>query len=91
VSLTGPEAFSVAAGARVTLSAVAEDADGAIASVTFYVNQKLLVADSSAPYSTVWKAPKQGTYSIVAVAKDAGELTTTSAPVAITVQLRSGR
>src|SRR5581483_2477736 len=87
VSLTSPANGSTySAPASVTLTASAADADGTIQKVDFYYGGTNLIGTAtSAPYTFPWTNVAQGSYSITAVATDNLNATTTSAPVAITV------
>ena len=91
VSLIGPASLTVTAGERVTLTAAAADADGGIATVSFYMDQRLIRTDDTSPYSATWKATKQGMFTVVAVATDAMGAMTTSAPIVVTVLPRANR
>ena len=84
VSMTA-SATSVVAGASVTLDAIAADADGTIANVTFLSNGAQIAVDTSAPYSYVYTPATAGTYSITARATDDKGATTTSVPTTVTV------
>lgn len=71
VSLTSPTSGATfAAPASVTLSADATDTDGAVASVTFYVNGASVGRATASPYSCSWANVGAGSYSIMAVAAD---------------------
>lgn len=85
VNLTTPPNGALLSGV-VPLSAVASDNIG-VASVEFKVNGTSIGIDSVAPYTISWNSATvaDGTYSIVAIAKDAANNTTTSTSVQITV------
>lgn len=83
VSITSPGNSSTLK-SPITISANATDAIG-IESVSFYSNDTLISTDTTAPYSVSY-SPGAGSYSIKAIAKDTGGLTTTSSPVSITVE-----
>ena len=86
VSMTAPAGGSTyTAPASTTLQANATDADGSIADVRFYAGATLLGTDMTAPYSFSWTGVPAGAYSLTAVARDNGGLTTTSTPVSVTV------
>ncbi|MDJ1470201.1 LamG-like jellyroll fold domain-containing protein [Xanthocytophaga flava] len=71
VSLTAPaDGTTLAAGASVTLSATASDAEGGIAYVEFYANETLLGSDATSPYSMSWTQIPQGSYQLSAKAYD---------------------
>lgn len=76
---------SFTAPASITLTAAASDPEGQLARVEFMAGTTLLATDTTAPYSFIWSSVPAGTYSVTAVAYDAGGLKTTSAPVLITV------
>ncbi len=86
VALTAPaNNATFAAGAAITLTATATDADGTIASVKFYNGTTLLSTVTAAPYTYTWINAAEGVYSITAVATDNSANSTTSAPVSVTV------
>ena len=80
---TGGTSFT--APASITLNAAASDPEGQLARVEFMAGTTLLATDTTAPYSFTWSSVPAGTYSVTAIAYDAGGLKTTSAPVLITV------
>jgi hypothetical protein len=86
VSLTQPSAgASFTAPATITLSATAADPENQLSHVQFYSGSTLLATDTTAPYSFTWSGVAAGTYTIKAVAADAGGLTKSSATITITV------
>ncbi len=86
VSLTAPSNNATyTAGATVTLSANASDADGTISKVEFYNGSTLLGTDNTAPYSFAWANVGAGSYSLTAKAFDNAGATKTSTAVSITV------
>jgi hypothetical protein len=89
VALTAPaEGARFALGMPIDLIATATDADGSVASVEFRIGcagGTLIGRASAAPYTTTWVNAASGSYSIVAVAYDDRNATTTSAPVHVTV------
>jgi regulation of enolase protein 1 (concanavalin A-like superfamily) len=86
VSLTTPaNNASFVAPATVQLGAAATDADGSVASVSFYAGGTLIGTDTAAPWSYTWSNVTAGTHSITAVARDNQGATRTSAAVSITV------
>ena len=89
VALTAPAAGSsfVAGTASITVSANAADTDGSIARVDFYDGTTLIGSDASAPHSIAWANPAAGTHTLTARAIDDRGGSTTSAAVAITVNL----
>ena len=73
VTLTAPNSGQYyMAPAAVLLSATATDADGTIASVSFYSGKKLLGTDTTAPYAVNWASVPVGEYIIIARATDNG-------------------
>ena len=71
VALTSPLSQSfVRAGSPITLSATANDADGAVASIEFFDGTTSIGVDASAPYEMTWNASTPGVHSISARATD---------------------
>lgn len=86
VSLTTPlEGAAGLAPATFTLSAQAADAEGPISKVQFLANGTLLYEDTQSPFTFDWTSVAVGTYTVTAVAFDGGGLSTTSAPVHVSV------
>jgi GH35 family endo-1,4-beta-xylanase len=86
VNLTAPaNGATYAAGANVTLTATATDADGTISKVEFYNGTTLLTTLTTSPYTYVWNGVAEGTYTITAVATDNSGNKTTSTAATITV------
>ena len=86
VALTSPaDGASFRDRSTITLSAAATDTDGTIAKVEFYNGSTRLQTDSQGPYTYDWRGVRRGTYTLTARAYDSGGLSTTSAPVVITV------
>lgn len=77
--------------AKVQLSASASDPDGTVVRVEFFNGPTKLGEDTSAPYTAQWNTGAAGTYTLTARATDNAGAATTSAPVKITVQKKSGR
>jgi subtilisin family serine protease len=88
VSLTAPTAGSeLTTNAATTLSATATD-DVGVSSVAFYAtpvgsSATLVYTDTSAPYSTSWTPPADGSYDLTAVATDTIGQPTISAAVRV--------
>ncbi|MDR1995308.1 Ig-like domain-containing protein [Azonexus sp.] len=86
VSLTAPAANTQhQTGSNLVLSANAADSDGTIAQVAFYQNGTLIGTAPQAPYTVTWNNLPAGSHTLTAIATDNHGLTTTSAPVSITV------
>jgi subtilisin family serine protease len=73
VTLTGPAEGAVIVG-TLTMTATAEDAQGAISKVEFYVGERLVAVDSTAPYTGSWSTLDvgNGAYTVTARAFDSG-------------------
>jgi GH18 family chitinase len=76
---------SFTAPASITINATASDADGSIASVSFYNGTTLLNTDASSPFSYTWTSVPVGNYSITARATDNLGAVTISAVVAVSI------
>jgi hypothetical protein len=86
VTLTSPaRGDRYFAPAPISLSADAQDADGAIAGVDFYADATLVGHASSPPYRATWDGVGAGSYAITAKATDNSGAAATSAPVSVTV------
>ncbi|WP_051312935.1 Ig-like domain-containing protein [Sporocytophaga myxococcoides] len=86
VSITSPaNNATYAAGASITLTASASDADGQISKVEFYNGTTLLGSSTTSPYAYTWAGVAAGTYTITAKATDNGGSITTSTAIAIVV------
>lgn len=86
VSLASPSTGATfSAPATITLSANASDADGAVAGVDFFAGSALIGSDTTPPYSTTWSNVAAGSYTLTAIARDNTGVTSTSAPIAVTV------
>lgn len=91
VSLTQPQdGATFTAPATVTLAATATD-DGAITKVEFFNGATKLGEDTTAPYGFTWSGVAAGSYTLTARATDDLGASTTSAPVAITVNPSTNR
>jgi hypothetical protein len=87
VSLTSPGAgVTFTQPAKIDLAASAADADGTVASVSFYDGSKLLTQDTTAPYSYRWNGAGVGDHNLTARAIDNAGAATTSSIVSITVR-----
>ncbi len=77
VSVIAPD--SAIANKEIEITANANDVDGSVVSVEFYINDVLIGSDSLAPYAITWKAIA-GDINVTAKAKDnKGAITTSSA------------
>jgi beta-glucanase (GH16 family) len=87
VALTAPTASSsFTTPATVSITADATDADGSVYKVEFYQGTTLLGTDYASPYTYTWAGVTAGTYSLTAKVTDNGRLSTSSAPVSVTVR-----
>jgi hypothetical protein len=92
VTLTGPaEAATYTAPATIPFAANAADSDGTVKRVDFYANGTLVGSDATSPYQFAWTATIAGNYTLTAVAVDNLDLSTTSAPVHVTVTQPAAR
>ena len=86
VSLTAPAASaSFVAPATITVTASANDSDGAITRVEFLAGGTVIGTSTTAPYSIAWTGVAAGTYQLTARAVDDRGAVTTSAAVAVSV------
>jgi sulfur relay (sulfurtransferase) complex TusBCD TusD component (DsrE family) len=76
---------SFAAGASISLSATASDAEGTIARVDFLADGVLVGTAASAPYNAAWSNASAGTHTLVARGIDDRGANTTSTAVTIHV------
>ncbi len=86
VKITSPTnntVFSVPG--EVSISAEANDSDGAIRKVTFYANDKVIGTATNSPYTFLWSGVHPGKYAIFARAMDEFEKSTLSPAVHIAV------
>jgi len=86
VSITSPaNNATFTAGATVSITATAADADGSVTKVEFYNGSTLLGTSTASPYTYSWASVAAGTYSLTAKATDNSGAVTTSSTVTITV------
>lgn len=86
VQLTSPlDGVSLIQPSSVLLSATAIDPYGGVASVQFYRDGSNLGVDALSPYQFVWNTPPVGQYSLTAVATDLLGVSSTSAPVHLSI------
>lgn len=71
--------------ANITITANANDPDGTISKVDFYIGSTLLYSDVTAPYGIVWGNATAGTYSLTARATDNSGGVRTSTAVTVVV------
>ncbi len=86
VSLSVPaEADLATAGAPITLTALASDPEGALASVSFHADDQLLGQVDVPPFTLVWSNPPPGEHTLIARAVDQAGLAASSAPQKIRI------
>ncbi len=82
VSITSPTNNTiVSVPGDLSITADANDADGAIQKVTFYANDKVIGTATNSPYSLVWSSVQPGKYAIFARATDEFDKSTLSTAV----------
>jgi hypothetical protein len=85
-AITSPTNGSTITGANATVMVTAAaNADGSVASVQLYMNGSLLSTATAAPYQFTATFQGSGTATLTAVATDNLGLSTTSAPVTLTI------
>ena len=87
VLITNPTSGQIiTASLQIPVSAATADVSGTVTNVTFYHGGTNLAGSAqSSPFSIVWSAPSNGFYVLTAVAVNNSGLSSTSAPVSITV------
>jgi len=86
VSLTSPASGATFAdGQYVQVSATASDSDGTVANITYYADGTAIGSGNSMVWGSSFGAPPSGSHVLTAVATDNSGLSTTSAPVQITI------
>ncbi len=86
VSIIAPAGgASFTAPASISITAAAGDVDGTVTRVDFYAGALLIGSATASPFSVPWSNVAAGIYSVTARATDDKGATTTSAPVAITI------
>lgn len=68
----------------IQIAAAANDVDGKVNRVEFYVGDQLVGSDAASPFVHLWSPAAPGNYSLIAKAVDNSGLSTTSEPVQIT-------
>ncbi|GAA4274813.1 hypothetical protein GCM10022258_41090 [Aquimarina gracilis] len=90
VNVTDPsEGASFTVGQDINISANANDTDGNVTKVSFYIDGTMISEDTSAPFTASWTATS-GNHSITAMATDDDNASTTSSAINITVQTDTG-
>ncbi|HXJ55162.1 MAG TPA: Ig-like domain-containing protein [Verrucomicrobiae bacterium] len=85
-SLSSPgNGASFVAPANITITAIANDADGSVAKVEFFEGANKLGEDTTSPYSFPWNNVGAGTYTLTVKATDDRGASTTSAAITISV------
>lgn len=69
-----------------SINATANDPDGVVTKVEFYVGNTLLNTDAFAPYSFYWRPASRGNQTLTAKAYDDDGAVTTSAPISVRVK-----
>lgn len=91
VALTStPNGTNVTVNSPVFVSANANDPDGLVSNVEFFVNNQPIGSKSAAPYFVTWVPTTTGAYNIKAVATDDAGNRVTSSSSALTVVAQSG-
>ena len=91
INLTAPTNNDTAfSNSPILFSAEANDIDGSVAQVDFFVNGALFNTVSSSPYTITWTTTASGTYVITADAVDDDGARSTSAAVTISVVDQTG-
>jgi hypothetical protein len=86
VAITSPAPNATfTAPATVQINADATDLEGPVAQVAFYAGVTLIGTDTTAPFAVAWENVAAGAYQLTAVATDAAGVSTTSAPIAVSV------
>jgi regulation of enolase protein 1 (concanavalin A-like superfamily) len=86
VSIASPaNGATFTAPTSITINATAADPENQLTKVEFYNGTTLLGTATAAPYSFAWTSVPAGTYSLTAVAYDAGGLTAQSVAVSVVV------
>lgn len=87
VTLTSPAAGTLVTSPPVPLQATASDPDGSIAQVDFYVDNRLVAVDTTAPYSFNWTPASNGPHYASAHAIDNVGAMRISCPVSFNVNI----
>ncbi|PQJ66601.1 Ig-like domain-containing protein [Photobacterium angustum] len=85
ISISSPTSDTpISEGDTVTITANAEDKDGSVTQVEFFVDNQLIATSSSAPFTAQWTSTA-GNHQITAKATDNENSTTTSSAITLTV------
>ncbi|EAR56669.1 endochitinase [Photobacterium sp. SKA34] len=85
ISISSPTSdTTISEGDTVTITANAEDKDGSVTQVEFFVDNQLIATSSSAPFTAQWTSTA-GNHQITAKATDNENSTTTSSAITLTV------
>ncbi|PSV32557.1 Ig-like domain-containing protein [Photobacterium sp. GB-72] len=85
ISISSPTSDTpISEGDTVTITANAEDKDGSVTQVAFFVDNQLIATSSSAPFTAQWTSTA-GNHQITAKATDNENSTTTSSAITLTV------
>ncbi len=91
VEITAPTpGANLAAGSDVTVTATADDTDGTVVSVDFYIDGFWQGSDTEAPYTFEWQGILEGSYVLTAAATDNEGATRVSSEVAVSVSNQDG-
>jgi|GEM_PF-2893195 len=70
----------------INISADADDPDGSISKLEFYVNGTKIAEDTTAPYSTNWSTDTPDDYTVTVKAYDDNNISTATDPISIKVE-----
>ena len=86
VGITNPVYASLLdAGAAIAIGAAVTNGTGQVTNVNFSVDAQVIGQAGAAPFAVIWTNPPAGPHTLTAVALDNNGLSSTSAPVAVTV------
>jgi hypothetical protein len=85
VSLGSPGNGAVLGSANLTMNVLANDDDGLVSKVEFYLGALKLGQDTNPPFSLILTNVPEGNYTLTAIATDNGGSRSTSAPVNVTL------
>ncbi len=86
VAITSPASGTTSVvGTGLTIASSANDPDGTIRNVQFFVNGAVLSSDDTVPYTATWNPGAAGIYSLTALATDNAGNQSLSAPVVVTL------